>query len=215
MLHSNWLHLRIYEKHLLPRARGATIEFISWRKVQDMKTTKKILILLSAILIVATGGIAWLFSNYQIIGSRLYPKHAAQLDLQGQAVSTDQYAQLHEAMPDCQILWDVPLSTGLFSSNSTELSIPALSDTDEALPEGMHPRDGVRLLAERKGAAVLSAVGDDAVVISSDTLVELNGIPLGKDPERKKRQQIDRREALGHYRGRSRYERARQRSCHT
>ena len=54
------------------------------------------------------------------------------------------------------------------------------ADTDEALPEGMHPRDGVRLLAERKGAAVLSAVGDDAVVISSDTLVELDGTPLGK-----------------------------------
>lgn len=98
-----------------------------------MKANKKILILLSAILVVAAGGIAWLFSNYQIIGSQLYPKNAIQLDLRGQTVSTDQYAQLHEALPDCQILWDVPLSTGLYASDSTELSIPALSDTDEAL----------------------------------------------------------------------------------
>lgn len=124
-----------------------------------MKTNKKILILLSAILIVATGGIAWFFSNYQFIGSRLYPKHAAQLDLRGQAVSTDQYAQLHEAMPDCQILWDVPLSTGLFSSNSTELSIPALSDTDEALLQYFPNLNTLHIGACENPSLLLSLIG--------------------------------------------------------
>ena len=52
-------------------------------------------------------------------------------------------------------------------------------DVDETLPEGMHPEDGVVLLAERKGAAIAKAK-EDSVVISSDTLVELDGIPLGK-----------------------------------
>jgi septum formation protein len=52
-------------------------------------------------------------------------------------------------------------------------------ETDETLPSGMHPRDGVVLLAEKKGA-VVAEKNSDALVISSDTLVELNGVALGK-----------------------------------
>lgn len=50
--------------------------------------------------------------------------------------------------------------------------------TDEEL-FGEHPRTGVKTLAERKGAAV-AAEYPDALVVSSDTLVELGGVPLGK-----------------------------------
>ena len=53
------------------------------------------------------------------------------------------------------------------------------AEVDEALPDGVHPRQGVGILALRKGAAV-AAVYPDCIVISSDTLVELNGVPLGK-----------------------------------
>lgn len=53
-------------------------------------------------------------------------------------------------------------------------------ETDETLPEGMHPCEGVRILAERKGAAVAKSLPADTLVISSDTLVELGGTPLGK-----------------------------------
>lgn len=53
-------------------------------------------------------------------------------------------------------------------------------DVNEDLPDGMHPSVGVGVLALRKGSVVASEVGEDALVISSDTLVELGGIPLGK-----------------------------------
>ena len=52
-------------------------------------------------------------------------------------------------------------------------------DVDETLPADMHPRDGVEVLALRKGEVVANDK-KDAVVISSDTLVELDGVPLGK-----------------------------------
>ena len=52
-------------------------------------------------------------------------------------------------------------------------------DVDESLCEGIHPRDGVEILAKRKGYAVAKK-NPDALVISSDTLVELDGVPLGK-----------------------------------
>lgn len=53
-------------------------------------------------------------------------------------------------------------------------------ETDETLPNEIHPSKGVEILAIRKGAAVVPLVGNESLVISSDTLVELDGAPLGK-----------------------------------
>jgi septum formation protein len=53
-------------------------------------------------------------------------------------------------------------------------------ETDDTLPVGVHPREGVAILAVRKGAAVKAKIGDEALIISSDTLVELDGVALGK-----------------------------------
>ena len=58
-----------------------------------------------------------------------------------------------------------------------------VSDVDESVDEGVRPFDAVRILAERKGKAVAD-LNPEALVISSDTLVELSGVPLGK-PESK------------------------------
>lgn len=60
---------------------------------------------------------------------------------------------------------------------SFEICAPSV---DEGLPEGTPPHVGVELLALRKGKAVAAEAGEDALVISSDTLVELDGEPLGK-----------------------------------
>ena len=63
-------------------------------------------------------------------------------------------------------------------------------ETDETLSPSIHPREGVAILAERKGRAVLEellSVGQplgDTLIISSDTLVELDGEPLGKPEDR-------------------------------
>ena len=54
------------------------------------------------------------------------------------------------------------------------------ADCDESLPEDVHPRDGVKILAVRKGEVVLSLTAEDSRIISSDTLVELCGVALGK-----------------------------------
>ena len=58
-----------------------------------------------------------------------------------------------------------------------------VSDVDESVEDGVHPMDAVRILAERKGRAVAESY-PDSLVISSDTLVELSAVPLGK-PESK------------------------------
>jgi len=61
-----------------------------------------------------------------------------------------------------------------------------VSQADETLPEGTPPAAGVRILAERKAKAVESSLPPEIMqaapvyVIGADTLVELNGVPLGK-----------------------------------
>ena len=53
-------------------------------------------------------------------------------------------------------------------------------ETDESIEDGVESSETVRRLAVRKGEAILDEVSEDSLVISSDTLVELDGIPLGK-----------------------------------
>ena len=61
-----------------------------------------------------------------------------------------------------------------------------VSEADETLPENTPPAEGVKILAERKAKAVESSLTPDILqaapvfVIGADTLVELNGVPLGK-----------------------------------
>lgn len=59
-----------------------------------------------------------------------------------------------------------------------------VADCDETLPLGMHPQEGVVELAVRKGRAVLGSCGGDALIISSDTLVERDGVALGKPADK-------------------------------
>ena len=71
-----------------------------------------------------------------------------------------------------------PRRRELLGEITTDFEIKA-AEVDESLPEGIHPREGVEILAVKKGEAV-ARDDADALVISSDTLVEIGGIALGK-----------------------------------
>ncbi len=65
----------------------------------------------------------------------------------------------------------------------TEMGLPftvSVFDVDESFPDIMHPRDAVRFLAEKKARAVADTLEHPAIVIASDTMVEVDGKPLGK-----------------------------------
>ena len=65
----------------------------------------------------------------------------------------------------------------------TQMGIPfevRSAETDETLPLGVCPREGVEILARRKAEAAAKLVSEDDTVIAADTLVELRGKPLGK-----------------------------------
>ena len=58
------------------------------------------------------------------------------------------------------------------------------SEVDETLEENISPLEGVEILSVRKGRAVAESLPVDCIVISSDTLVEIDGEPLGKPTSR-------------------------------
>lgn len=53
-------------------------------------------------------------------------------------------------------------------------------DVDEQIGEGTHPADAVLLLSARKAQAAAACFGTEDVILASDTLVEIDGVPLGK-----------------------------------
>ena len=59
-----------------------------------------------------------------------------------------------------------------------------VSDADESLPQGLSCAEAVRLLAERKAAAVAERFPND-FVLGADTVVELDGLLLGKPKDEK------------------------------
>ncbi len=72
-----------------------------------------------------------------------------------------------------------PRRRELLSSLFSDFEIIA-SDADESLPNERTPAESAAIIALRKGEAVSAKVGEDALVISSDTMVELDGAVLGK-----------------------------------
>lgn len=55
------------------------------------------------------------------------------------------------------------------------------ADVDETVEQGLLPRRAVEILSVRKGRAASDEIADpQALIISSDTLVEIDGEPLGK-----------------------------------
>ncbi|NCB06281.1 MAG: hypothetical protein EOM69_12285, partial [Clostridia bacterium] len=57
----------------------------------------------------------------------------ALLDIRGAEVSPELFVQLQTAMPNCRILWSVPIGSQRFDNQLTELTLPA--ETDAAMLE--------------------------------------------------------------------------------
>lgn len=65
-----------------------------------------------------------------LVGGRLYPRGRAELDLRERRISAGTYDKLQKALPDTDILWNVPFQGKLLPSNITELTVTALTAED-------------------------------------------------------------------------------------
>ncbi len=58
--------------------------------------------------------------------------------------------------------------------------VSKVADVDETCPATMPPKVAVRFLAEKKARAVAEGIEGNPIILASDTLVEVDGEPLGK-----------------------------------
>ena len=87
-------------------------------------------ILILAIVLTAVGGAYFILKNNYLIDFKLYPKNAASMDLRQEAISTEHFQALHQKMPKCKILWNVPFQNGTLSSDTTVITVDTLSAQD-------------------------------------------------------------------------------------
>ncbi len=69
---------------------------------------------------------------FVLADGHLYARHADTLDLRGKSISEDTYRKLAEALPECEIYWDVPFQGGIVDSTTRELTVQVLSSEDVA-----------------------------------------------------------------------------------
>lgn len=100
-----------------------------------MSGKKKILmVLLIALLAAAIGaGIVWNLNHYVLVDFRFYPRNEERLDLREESISAERYGKLSAKLPDCEILWSVPLSGGAVSSDAERVTLTVLSAEDVTL----------------------------------------------------------------------------------
>ena len=87
-------------------------------------------VLILAILLAAVGGTFLVLNGNYLVDFKLYPKNASSMDLREEDMSIEHYDALHEKMPGCQILWNVPFQNGKLSSDTTEITVDTLSSQD-------------------------------------------------------------------------------------
>lgn len=71
--------------------------------------------------------------SHVFIEDAVYPKDSLRLDLRGESISVEHYDALKAALPDCEILWNIPFQGSTVPCDTTELSITSLTDEDFAL----------------------------------------------------------------------------------
>lgn len=94
---------------------------------------RKIMIALAVVLAVGilAAAAAEQYQNSRItIDGVTYDRKAETLDLRGTGISAEHYEAVRAALPDCEILWDVPFQGSFYPEDTTELTISYLSDGD-------------------------------------------------------------------------------------
>lgn len=88
------------------------------------------LIVVLALLLAGLLGFIWFDSTHFFVEGEAYPNYAKELDLRGEEVSEAHFLSVRSQLPDCQILWDVPLQGGRQSSDAEALTLSTVSQED-------------------------------------------------------------------------------------
>ncbi len=92
-----------------------------------------VLVVIAVLSVAAAGGtLAYIYyqNTHVFVEGQAYPLNATYLDLREEDISFAHYNALQEALPGCEILWNVPFQGKTVSSDAAEISITNPSPED-------------------------------------------------------------------------------------
>lgn len=97
------------------------------------KKVVTILLVIAVVLALVVAGILgylWYRNTHVFVQGDAYPVSSTQIDLRQQQVTESYYLELQQALPDCDILWNVPFQSGYLSSDSQTVTVSNLTEAD-------------------------------------------------------------------------------------
>ena len=95
-----------------------------------MKRKKKMMIAAALVLILGTSAGIWYQQSHVFVEGDAYRKSSETLDLRGSEISIEYYETLSQALPECDILWDIPFQGQFYPEDTRELTVNNLSARD-------------------------------------------------------------------------------------
>lgn len=83
-----------------------------------------------AIVAVLAVGVWFALSHFTFVGGQVYPRDLQSLDLRAESLTPEDYEALAEKLPECHVVWNIPLSGGKISSDARSLTVTTLTDAD-------------------------------------------------------------------------------------
>lgn len=74
--------------------------------------------------------VIFVLTQFVFVAGGMYSVHAKVLDLQGKTLTEDDFQNLSERIPNCDITWDVPFQGGALSSKTDTLTVTSLTEED-------------------------------------------------------------------------------------
>lgn len=97
-------------------------------KKPEVKLTKKHIVIIFAVVIAVA--VSVIGSQYIFVGGKMYPSRTEILDLRTEEITVEEYVQLAERLPQCDIIWNVPFQNGFLDSKTQEITVTNLTDED-------------------------------------------------------------------------------------
>lgn len=111
---------------------SAPVEYPHQVKRRSSHSKHRLAWLLVLLIVMIVGILLFLGSKALILaGGQLLPRSSVYLDLQSKSLTEQNYLAIQQALPDCTIVWRVPIQGKKFPSTSTQIEItdPSLDDS--------------------------------------------------------------------------------------
>ena len=96
-------------------------------------------IVILSLILAGLVGFMWYQGTHVFVDGKAYAKYKDSLDLREKEVSESHFQAVQAQLPDCELIWNVPLHTGAVSSDVQQLTITALNDEDIRLLAAYFP----------------------------------------------------------------------------